>query len=163
MFGRGLFAQTEQRLTIRRVRNLSFNWRPILAPHFVLRYLVTHEAVHLAVPNHSAKFWLTVQSLCPEMERAKQWLSAIVLGRKPRLQFLQRRIGMSGHPCTKRFIVARKLRFAAAQTGDYIIRFGRQGSAGAPVAAGRVLEARPSCPKPASVLKPKQCFARSRP
>jgi predicted metal-dependent hydrolase len=56
--------------------NLSFNWRLILAPDFVLRYLVTHEAVHLAVPDHSAKFWLTVQSLCPEMERAKQWLSA---------------------------------------------------------------------------------------
>lgn len=55
-------------------RNLSFNWRLILAPEFVLRYLVTHEAVHLAVPNHSAEFWLTVQSLCPETEKAKQWL-----------------------------------------------------------------------------------------
>ena len=57
-------------------RNLSFNWRLILAPDFVLKYLVTHEAVHLAVPDHSAKFWLTVQSLCRESERAKQWLSA---------------------------------------------------------------------------------------
>ena len=57
-------------------RNLSFNWRLILAPDFVLRYLVTHEAVHLAIPDHSAKFWLTVQSLCKETERAKQWLSA---------------------------------------------------------------------------------------
>lgn len=56
-------------------RNLSFNWRLILAPGFVLRYLVTHEAVHLAVPDHSAKFWLTVQSHCPETERAKRWLS----------------------------------------------------------------------------------------
>jgi hypothetical protein len=55
-------------------RNLSFNWRLILAPDFVLQYLVTHEAVHLAVPNHSAKFWLTVQSLCCDTERAKRWL-----------------------------------------------------------------------------------------
>lgn len=55
-------------------RNLSFNWRLILAPDFVLRYLVTHEAVHLAVPDHSAKFWLAVQGLCPEAERAKRWL-----------------------------------------------------------------------------------------
>lgn len=54
--------------------NLSFNWRLILAPDYVLRYLVTHEAVHLAIPDHSAKFWLTVQSLCRETERAKQWL-----------------------------------------------------------------------------------------
>jgi hypothetical protein len=57
-------------------QNLSFNWQLILAPDFVLRYLVTHEAVHLDVPDHSARFWLTVQSLCPHTERAKQWLSA---------------------------------------------------------------------------------------
>lgn len=57
------------------LQNLSFSWRLIMVPPMVLKYLVTHEAVHLAVPDHSAKFWLTVQSLCPEMERAKQWLS----------------------------------------------------------------------------------------
>jgi hypothetical protein len=56
--------------------NLSFNWRLIMAPDFVLRYLVTHEAVHLAIPDHSQRFWLTVQSLCPETERARQWLCA---------------------------------------------------------------------------------------
>lgn len=56
------------------LRNLSFNWRLILAPDYVLRYLVTHESVHLAVPDHSAKFWLTVQGLCSDTERAKQWL-----------------------------------------------------------------------------------------
>ncbi len=58
------------------LRNLSFNWRLILAPDFVLKYLVTHEAVHLAVPDHSHHFWLTVHSLCPETERARQWLCA---------------------------------------------------------------------------------------
>jgi predicted metal-dependent hydrolase len=58
------------------LHNLSFNWRLIMAPDFVMRYLVTHEAVHLAVPDHSRQFWLTVQSLCPDMERARQWLSA---------------------------------------------------------------------------------------
>lgn len=46
-----------------------------MAPEFVARYLITHEAVHLAVPDHSKKFWLTVQGLCPETERAKQWLA----------------------------------------------------------------------------------------
>jgi len=55
-------------------RNLSFNWRLVLAPDYVLRYLVTHEAVHLAVPDHSPKFWLTVQSLCLDTERARRWL-----------------------------------------------------------------------------------------
>lgn len=55
-------------------RNLSFNWRLILAPEFVLRYIVTHEVTHLAIPDHSARFWLAVQSRCPESERARQWL-----------------------------------------------------------------------------------------
>ncbi len=58
------------------LQNLSFNWRLIMAPEFVGRYLVTHEVVHLSVPDHSKRFWLTVQSLCPETERAKQWLCA---------------------------------------------------------------------------------------
>jgi len=56
--------------------NLSFNWRLIMAPDYVLRYIVIHEMVHLAVPDHSRKFWLTVQSLCPDAERARQWLVA---------------------------------------------------------------------------------------
>jgi predicted metal-dependent hydrolase len=54
--------------------NLSFNWRLIMAPEYVLRYVVTHEMVHLAIADHSPKFWLAVQSLCPETERARQWL-----------------------------------------------------------------------------------------
>lgn len=56
--------------------NLSFNWRLILAPDYVLRYIVTHELVHLAIPDHSQRFWLTVQSLCPNADRARQWLVA---------------------------------------------------------------------------------------
>lgn len=58
------------------LQNLSFNWRLIMAPEHVIRYLVTHEVVHLEVPDHSKRFWLTVQSLCSEMDRARQWLSA---------------------------------------------------------------------------------------
>jgi hypothetical protein len=30
----------------------------LFAPDFVLRYIVTHEMVHLAVRDHSRKFWL---------------------------------------------------------------------------------------------------------
>lgn len=56
--------------------NVSFNWRLIMAPDAVLHYIVMHEMVHLAIPDHSRKFWLTVQSLCPEAERARQWLVA---------------------------------------------------------------------------------------
>lgn len=56
--------------------NLSFNWKLVMAPDAVLRYIFTHEMVHLAVPDHSRTFWLTVQSLCPDAERARQWLVA---------------------------------------------------------------------------------------
>jgi predicted metal-dependent hydrolase len=56
--------------------NLSFNWRIVMAPEAVLRYLVAHEVVHLVVPDHSQRFWLAVQSICPEAERSRQWLVA---------------------------------------------------------------------------------------
>lgn len=56
--------------------NLSFNWRLIMAPDYVLHYIVTHELVHLAIPDHSQRFWLTVQGFCPHANRARQWLAA---------------------------------------------------------------------------------------
>ena len=56
--------------------NLSFNWRLIMAPDYVLHYIVTHEMVHLAIPDHSRRFWLSLQSHCPSTEKARQWLVA---------------------------------------------------------------------------------------
>jgi predicted metal-dependent hydrolase len=53
---------------------LSFSWRLILAPDFVLSYLAAHEVAHLVEMNHSARFWRIVQRLCPDHERAKVWL-----------------------------------------------------------------------------------------
>jgi predicted metal-dependent hydrolase len=53
---------------------LSFSWRLILAPSYVLNYLAAHEVAHLAEMNHSARFWRLVQRLCPGHERAKAWL-----------------------------------------------------------------------------------------
>jgi predicted metal-dependent hydrolase len=53
---------------------LSFSWRLILAPPFVLDYLAAHEVAHLLEMNHSARFWRLVQKLCPDHERAKVWL-----------------------------------------------------------------------------------------
>lgn len=53
---------------------LSFSWRLILAPAFVLDYLAAHEVAHLVEMNHSPRFWGLVQRLCPDHERAKIWL-----------------------------------------------------------------------------------------
>ncbi|MBI4275081.1 MAG: M48 family metallopeptidase [Rhizobiales bacterium] len=53
---------------------LSYSWRLILAPTFVLDYLAAHEVAHLVEMNHSRKFWRTVDRLCPNARRAKAWL-----------------------------------------------------------------------------------------
>ncbi len=53
---------------------LSYSWRLILAPPFVLDYLAAHEVAHLREMNHSPRFWRLVAGLCPSMLRAKRWL-----------------------------------------------------------------------------------------
>jgi len=55
---------------------LSYSWRLILAPPFVLDYLAAHEVAHLVEMNHSAAFWRLVERICPHMSRAKSWLDA---------------------------------------------------------------------------------------
>ncbi len=53
---------------------LSFSWRLIFAPPFVLDYLAAHEVAHLVEMNHSPRFWRLVDRLCPNVRRAKAWL-----------------------------------------------------------------------------------------
>jgi len=53
---------------------LSFSWRLVLAPRYVLDYLAAHEIAHLVEMNHSARFWRVLRRICPDLERAKVWL-----------------------------------------------------------------------------------------
>lgn len=53
---------------------LSFSWRLVLAPPFVLRYVAAHEVAHLVELNHSAAFWALNRALDPEVDRARAWL-----------------------------------------------------------------------------------------
>ena len=55
-------------------RALSFSWRLILAPAFVMDYVVAHEVAHLREMNHSPRFWVHVKSLVPELNTAQAWL-----------------------------------------------------------------------------------------
>lgn len=54
--------------------HLSLSWRLMLAPEPVARYVVAHEVAHLKHMNHSPSFWRTVESICPDMKTARDWL-----------------------------------------------------------------------------------------
>jgi len=51
-----------------------FNWRLIMAPEWIVDYVVVHELCHLHHPNHSREFWALVQSFFPACREAKSWL-----------------------------------------------------------------------------------------
>jgi predicted metal-dependent hydrolase len=55
---------------------LSYSWRLIMAPSFVLDYLAAHEVAHLVQMNHSPAFWRIVERICPQVKSAKAWLDA---------------------------------------------------------------------------------------
>ncbi len=56
-------------------RNLSFSWRLILAPPFVLEYVVAHEVAHLREMNHGRRFWRLVEEMVGNVERPQIWLN----------------------------------------------------------------------------------------
>jgi predicted metal-dependent hydrolase len=62
---------------------ISFNWRLLLAPAPVLDYVVWHEACHLAVHDHSRRFWALLERHLPGYRGPQRWLrengSALVL------------------------------------------------------------------------------------
>lgn len=53
---------------------LSYSWRIIMAPPFVLDYLTAHEVAHLVEMNHEPQFWAVCENLCPHTKEAKSWL-----------------------------------------------------------------------------------------
>lgn len=55
-------------------KNLSFNWKLIMAPEPVVDYVIIHELIHLKEMNHSKKFWELVARYCPGWKEHKKWL-----------------------------------------------------------------------------------------
>lgn len=51
-----------------------FNWRLIMAPPFVIDYVVIHELCHLFHADHSSRFWARVARYCPDVQSARHWL-----------------------------------------------------------------------------------------
>lgn len=55
---------------------LSYSWRLVMAPSYVLDYVAAHEVAHLRHMNHGPAFWRLVFSHCPHTRRAREWLKA---------------------------------------------------------------------------------------
>jgi predicted metal-dependent hydrolase len=82
----GVLAVSPRRLSVRGQRarwgsasrdgSLSFNWRLLLAPPFVLDAVVVHELAHLRVPGHTRPFWSLVLRHAPRTAEARRWLRA---------------------------------------------------------------------------------------
>ena len=53
---------------------LAFSWRLVMAPGWVLDYVVAHEVAHLRELNHSPQFWDVVARLTPQRDAAVAWL-----------------------------------------------------------------------------------------
>ncbi|MBL7988271.1 MAG: M48 family metallopeptidase [Chlorobi bacterium] len=54
--------------------NISLNWRLILFPEEVRRYIVIHELCHLQHFDHSPKFWSLVEHFDPDFRTSVAWL-----------------------------------------------------------------------------------------
>jgi predicted metal-dependent hydrolase len=57
-----------------RKKNLSFNWKFIMAPEPIVEYVIIHELLHLKEMNHSKRFWELVAQYCPGWREHKKWL-----------------------------------------------------------------------------------------
>ena len=53
---------------------LSFSWRLIFAPPFVLDYVAAHEVAHMREMNHGPCFWRLVKDAVPATPKARVWL-----------------------------------------------------------------------------------------
>jgi predicted metal-dependent hydrolase len=53
---------------------LSFSWRLIMAPDWILDSVVRHEVAHLEEPHHGPAFWALVGRLDPNLRAARAWL-----------------------------------------------------------------------------------------
>ncbi len=54
--------------------SLNFSWRLIMAPEFVVDFIVAHEVAHILERNHGPNFHRLVDTVTPHVEQAEAWL-----------------------------------------------------------------------------------------
>lgn len=47
---------------------IRLNWRLIMAPMPLVDYVIAHEACHVLEPNHSRRFWRSLETIMPDYE-----------------------------------------------------------------------------------------------
>ncbi|HTI37898.1 MAG TPA: SprT family zinc-dependent metalloprotease [Vicinamibacterales bacterium] len=77
---------TVRRVTVRDQRSrwgscspsgtIALNYRLLLMPPEVRRYILVHELAHLLHPNHSRRFWACVESMDPGFRGSERWLKS---------------------------------------------------------------------------------------
>ena len=67
-------AQKTRWASCSRTGAMSFNWRLLLAPPEILDYVVWHEVCHLAVMDHSPRFWGLLARYRPDYPDQRAWL-----------------------------------------------------------------------------------------
>ena len=54
--------------------DISFHWAIIMAPHYIVDYVVVHELCHMIHHNHSPAFWQQVEKVLPNYSECRCWL-----------------------------------------------------------------------------------------
>jgi len=62
--------------------NLSFNWRLIMAPAYIIDYIVIHELCHIEQKNHSKKFYNLLSTFQPNYKECRRELRDIGISLK---------------------------------------------------------------------------------
>ena len=55
-------------------KELLFNWRCVMAPSWVLDYIVVHEMCHMIHMDHSKDFWLLLKNILSDYKKRREWL-----------------------------------------------------------------------------------------
>ncbi len=59
---------------------LTFNYKILLVPKELADYVIVHELCHLAVFNHSLKFWKEVERVMPDWKKRRLGLRKVGVG-----------------------------------------------------------------------------------
>jgi len=53
---------------------IQYNWKIIIAPDWIVNYVVIHELCHILHHNHSPAFWKAVERHCHDYRTSNAWL-----------------------------------------------------------------------------------------